>query len=374
MKNNMRIIIDARLYGTRHRGIGRYVEQLIYHLALVDKNNHYILLVNPANPESPCPADRRELLAAPWPPYSLGEQIHLPRLVNKISADIIHFPHFNIPLWRLNKPVIVTIHDLIINHFPSSRATTLPQPLYQLKLMVYRQVIKQAIKRAEQIITVSEATKRDIIQAYPGSGGKTTVIYPGLSQWSGTPANLNLPEYYFLVVGAAYPHKNLEILLQSFKVACAALPNYVLIIVGRKDFFMRRLQQTAAGLTLTNKVIFWGEASDSALATLYQKAKGYILPSLIEGFGFGPLEALAHATPVAVSDIPVLREVLGNQAIYFNPYSMAELSKALTQLSHAAPPNPIAITALGERFNWLKTATTTLAIYQKVYQKVKPPL
>ncbi len=360
----MRIIIDARLYGTYHRGIGRYLKELIAKLAEADKTNAYLLLINPNNPELPSGLGSNfTLIKAPWRQYTAAEQLFLPGLIKKLKADLVHFPHINIP-WLIGTPFIITVHDLIINHFPDSRATTLPKWYYQLKLSAYKLLVKRSLRRAQKIIAVSQATATDIVNYYPFAKNKIQVIYPGLSQPAAGVALKNLPANYFLAVGAAYPHKNLEILLAAWTQTLATLPLFKLIIVGRSDFFMERLKELAPKLKINQEVIFWGEASEAELATLYQKAAGYILPSLAEGFGFGPLEALAQGVPVAVSDIPVMHEVLGDLPIYFNPRAENEISASLLKLKTGSLANESRIKNILNRYNWSQAAQSYIKIYQ----------
>lgn len=360
----MRIIIDARLYGIYHRGLGRYLKELVANLAKLDKTNTYLLLINPNNPELPSGLGSNfTLIKAPWRQYTVAEQLFLPGLIKKLKADLIHFPHINIPL-LVGAPFIVTVHDLIINNFPDSRATTLPKWYYQLKLSAYKLTVKRSLRRAQKIIAVSQATATDIVNYYPFAKNKIQVIYPGLNQPAVGVALKNLPANYFLAVGAAYPHKNLESLLAAWVQTLAVLPLAKLIIVGRSDFFMERLKKLAQKLDIDQRVVFWGEASEAELTTLYQKTAGYILPSLAEGFGFGPLEALRQGVPVAVSDIPVMREVLGDAPIYFNPRAENEISASLLKLTTAPLANESLVKNLLHRYNWPRAAQSYIKIYQ----------
>ncbi|MBI5733552.1 MAG: glycosyltransferase family 4 protein [Candidatus Kerfeldbacteria bacterium] len=360
----MRIIIDARLYGTYHRGLGRYLKGLIAELTKLDKINTYLILINPNNPEQPAGlGDNLTLIKTPWRQYTIREQLFLPGLIKKLKADLVHWPHINVPLLG-STPFIVTVHDLIINHFPDSRATTLPKWYYRFKLFAYKLIVKRSLQRTQKIIAVSRATAADISNYYPFTKNKIQVIYPGLGQPAPAAVIQNLPANYFLAVGAAYPHKNLESLLIAWSKALTALPPSKLIIVGRTDFFMERLKEFAQKLKIDQEVIFWGEASEAELTALYQKSAGYILPSLAEGFGFGPLEALLQGIPLAVADIPVMHEVLGEVPIYFNPRVESEISASLVKLNTACLLNESIIKNILNRYNWPAAARVYLKIYQ----------
>ncbi|MBI5465704.1 MAG: glycosyltransferase family 4 protein [Candidatus Kerfeldbacteria bacterium] len=363
----MRLVIDARLYGLEHRGLGRYLVELIRVLSEIDHQTDYILLVNPSNKTQPdnLPSNFKQV-AAPWRVYSFHEQWRLPWLLLKLKPDLVHWPHFTVPL-LCPAPFIVTIHDLILHSFPSERATTLPKPLYWLKVCLYHLVVARAVRRARQIITVSQAVANEIRHFYKLKGGKITVIplAPGtLAQ----PVELALPANYLLVVGAAYPHKNLDRLTQAFAYVSQLLPELKFIIVGKKDIFMERLQKLVEQLKLSQAVKFWGEASEAELASLYQRATVYALPSLAEGFGLGALEALARDTVVLAADIPVLHEVLAQAALYANPYDTRELSHQLHRLItdlNLRQELKTAAAQILKSYSWQSAGTATKQVYSQ---------
>lgn len=360
----MKIVIDARLYGLEHRGLGRYLVELIGALAQIDRENNYILLINPNNKGQilNLPANFT-LVSAPWRVYSLAEQVKLPRLLRKIKPDLIHFPHFIAPLLTPG-PFIVTIHDLILHHFSSERATTLPRILYWFKVRIYHLVVRVATCRAKKIITVSQTVADDIINYYPKAKNKIVVI-PLAPSSLREGKILNLPAKYFLAVGAAYPHKNLELVLRALKQLPDSLRDFKFIIVGRQDIFMERLEKYANGLVLGEKVIFWGEASEGELVTLYKNATAYLLPSLAEGFGLGAVEALANGTPVVVADIPVLHEVLGKAALFINPQSEVDLVKAWQEIQNPETRKMLLLAGQNilKNLSWEKVARSMQKLY-----------
>ena len=360
----MKVVIDARLYGIYHRGIGRYLKEILRELAFVDTTNQYIILVNPANPEQPeLPRANFLIVKAPWRQYSLAEQIRLPILIKKLRPDVTYFPHFNAP-WFSARPFVVTIHDLLINHWPSFRATTRPRWVYRLKVLAYKALIKRVITRAKAVVTVSQAVADDILSSYAIAPDRVKVIYPGLAPLPAGICRLQLPEKYFLAVGAAYPHKNLETLIKAFRLAHRVLPEYKLILVGRPDFFMARLHNYVEQNKLGELVIFWGQASEADLANLYQRARGLILPSLEEGFGFSPLEALLLNTPVAVANIPVEHEVLGPAALYFDPLNINDMARAIVKLARVPHSSNAMTNKLLARYSWPRSVQALLKVIQ----------
>src|SRR3989339_101529 len=162
----MRIGIDARLYGTKHRGLGRYVKVLVEELVKTDTDNQYVLFLNEDNYDESSlinSSAKKVLLPASW--YSFKEQLLGPKIIAKEKCDLVHFPYFNVPVFYRGK-FIVTIHDLIVDHVETGRASTLPYPLYKIKRLFYRRTVKSAVKRASAIIAISQNTKNEIVSHY----------------------------------------------------------------------------------------------------------------------------------------------------------------------------------------------------------------
>ena len=335
----MRIGIDARFYGSVGKGLGRYTEKLIEYLEVVDTENEYVIFLRQENFDAYQPKNKlfRKVLAQyQW--YGFAEQLLYPLQLYRLHLDLMHFPHFNVPIFY-RKKFIVTIHDLILVHYPTLRNTTLGTTAYRIKFMVYRFVIARAIRCAEAIITVSHFTEADILKHYPRARGKISVTYEAADAACPILANeekislfrrLGIAEStqgettagmardilkpYLLYVGNAYPHKNLEALI---KVAME-LPEYLFVLVGKEDYFYARLKREAKVQGAKN-VIFAGYLTDRELGALYRHGSLYIFPSLYEGFGLPPLEAMTHGLPVLSSSCGSLPEILGDAAFYFNP-------------------------------------------------------
>ncbi len=360
----MRIAIDARLFGAmKHRGLGRYISNLIDNLASQDKVNDYFLLIDPDNPEQPQGLpDNFKLVSAPFRVYSFKEQIRLPRLIKNLKVDFTHYPHFNAPLLA-PRPYLVTVHDLIVHRFPDRQTSSLPWLFYFIKLISYHVVVGQALRRATKIITVSQTTAQDIVNYYPKTEKKIKVIY--LAPVDQSPADLKIDYDYILAVGAAYPHKNLDRLVKAYQLSSLKEKGIKLVLAGRMDYFMERLKKTAQDNDLANGLVFWGATSHEALATLYKNCLAYVLPSLWEGFGLGPLEALSFKKPVLVSDLPVLKEILGQAVWYFNPQDLQDMTNKLQQVVNLKTKD-FSLAKLPRTYNWYKTAQETLEVYQSV--------
>lgn len=385
----MRIGIDARFYGSLGKGLGRYTEKLIEHLEVLDQEHEYVIFLRKENFDEYQPKNRRfKKVIAQYAWYGLTEQIFFVIILYRFSLDLVHFPHFNVPvLYR--KKFVVTIHDLILVHYPTIRNTTRSAFFYWFKFLIYRLVIASAINRAKHIITVSHFTKRDIIKHYPKAERKITVTYEAADsfcQYSGprdeekllerlsllceSPVREEAGTYrdiiepYFLYVGNAYPHKNLSVLFAAAK----AFPKYRLVLVGKGDFFYKRLEEQARQEGLTN-VIFTGFLTDRELSSLYRYARCYIFPSLYEGFGLPPLEAMGRGAVVVASNRGSLPEILGDAARYFDPTDSAALVKVLEDLeTHPDKKDDLRRRGYNQavRYHFRDMARDTREIYQNI--------
>lgn len=389
LENNKpaRIGIDARFYGPLGKGLGRYTQEIVDNVVALDSSNEYIIFLSRENFDEFIPSSPRvsKVLAdVRW--YTLAEQFVMPRLIKEAGVDLMHFPHFNVPV-RCPVPFVVTIHDLILTKFPTQRATTLGPIIYFLKNLGYRFVISRAVKRAERVIGVSQFTKDDIIKQFSLAPEKVAMIYEGVAHLrretdSRFTAKLNpsevlsgycILEPYLLYVGNAYPHKNLEMLIRVFKKLHQSYPDLKLVLVGREDYFYSRLKAYAEQERLhdgeNGPVIFPGYVPDRDLETFFQHAAVYVFPSKYEGFGLPPLEAMAEDCPVASSKESCLPEILGEAAVYFDPYDEASMAKTITDIFE----NPDLRNRLIEKgrkqvtlYDWKEAARQTLALYEEI--------
>src|SRR6266702_2246304 len=222
----MRIGIDARLWN--ETGVGRYIRNLVWQLQILDTKNEYVLFVSKRlkTEDLGFKNDKWKIITTDIHWHTTEEQIRFPKILEKENLDIVHFPYFSVPIFY-NRPFIITIHDLIINHYPTGKASTLPSPIYYFKLMSYKFIIKQAAKKARKIIAVSQATKNEIVQHLGVLEEKIFVTYEGVIENSkfkvqNVPKGILVTKFqfenqkYLLYVGNAYPHKNLERLVDAF--------------------------------------------------------------------------------------------------------------------------------------------------------------
>jgi len=372
----MKIGIDARFYGPSSKGLGRYTQKLIEHLENIDHTNKYVIFLRRDSFDSYEPRNKNfSKVVADYPWYSFAEQIFFPLLLRKQKCDFIHFPHFNVPLLYTGR-FAVTIHDLILIHFPTVRASTLNPLFYWLKFLCYKIVIYAAIMRSERIFSVSAFTKKDILSHYNVPKEKIVVTHQAGFSASDKPKNENvLADYgilkpYAMYVGNAYPHKNLERLVLAYKAAQKKLKDTQLVLVGGDDYFYRRLEKfiTDKGIS---QIRVLHALSDDELAALYRNAHAYVFPSLYEGFGLPPLEAMTYGVPVTSSDHPCMQEILGESALYFDGKDRQAIADAIVTIMTDETLRA-ALSQKGKnqqrKYSWTRMAEHTQEIYRTIGQ------
>lgn len=383
----MRIGIDARFYGgEQSKGLGRYTQKLIeYLLTLEDDENEYVIfLQEEAYRTWNSTHDRFIPVLAPYRWYTFAEQLFMPLMIWRAKVDLMHFPHFNVPL-LYRRPFVVTIHDLIILRFPTSRATTLGPVLYKLKHWAGQIVMRHAAKNAKQVITVSEFSKQDIIEQYQLPQEHITVTYLAADLHSdfeyeedraqSVQKKYALPEQYILYVGNAYPHKNLEMLLdvmQHYKKE--GRDDMRLVLVGRDDYFIGKIKQEAWARDVDDLVHFPGFVPDRDLPYLYHHALAYVFPSKYEGFGLPPLEAMEYGTPVLAANASCLPEILGDGAQYFELDDISGIINALESIA-TSPDRRRELISNGfsqvRRYSWDRMAKQTRDVYAHIQTQTK---
>lgn len=370
----MRIGIDCRLWN--ESGVGRYTRNLVFNLAKIDKKNKYVLFVLSKDYKEinfQLSTLNLQLIVADIRWHTLEEQIKFPSILNKENLDLVHFPYFSIPIFY-NKPFVITIHDLIINHFPTGKASTLPLPLYGLKILGYKYIVRKASQKAKKILTVSNATKTEIIDHLGVDKDKVVVTYEGVDRKLAVSSQkLLVKSKYFLSVGNAYPHKNIERLIDAFSnILSRKNSDIFLVLVGKENFFYRRLKEKVAEMKLEKNILFFGEATDEELSQLYKNALALIMPSLMEGFGLPALEAMENKCLVLASDIPSLRETCGDAALYVDPFNTSSI---FDKLKFILENSDIKKEFIGKgilqtkKFSWEKMAKETLSVYNEALLK-----
>lgn len=370
----MRIGIDARFYGSVGKGLGRYTEKLITHLEKIDQQNQYFIFLTRENFGEYQPKNKNfQKVLANYRWYTLAEQIYFPRMLRSYRLDLVHFPHFNVPLLYCGK-FVVTIHDLILLHFPTRRGSTLGTVHYWFKFRMYRIVIWSAIRRSIAVIAVSRFTRDDVLQHYPIAKNKIVVTYEACDFPDGVPseeadvkilATYGILRPYILYVGNAYPHKNLELLIAAFTEILKAHPTLHLVLVGKIDYFYERVKRFVAEQGVAN-VVFTEFIPDTELNAVYRNAEMYVFPSQYEGFGLPPLEAMANGVPVLAANHPCMREILGDSAQFFESQNLQALVSATQQLLSDGVLRKTLVERGNQQvrcYSWKKMAEETLGVY-----------
>lgn len=376
----MHIAIDARFVGPEQTGLGRYTEELITGLQEVDTDNKYSILLTKEGMSYWQPqVENFRKVEADFDWYSFREQLAMPKLLRKLNPDLVHFCHFNVPVfWR--HPFVVTIHDLIKDEFKGKESTTRSSFVYSMKHWAYKLVVRHAVLGSKAVITISQASKRKIQKKYNLPASRTSITYEAADprfakyrQLQLTAAEkkkladkYNFSYPFLLYVGNAYPYKNLYRLLLSLKRIDS---NVSLVNPCARSVFYDKLKSQAKFLGLSTRVVLPGFVPDDDLAKLYRAATAYVFPSLSEGFGLPLLEAQMAGLPVAASSAPPLPEVGGKGAIYFDPYDIADIAAKLKIILRDESRRRDLVSNGDKnlkRFSWHKTACETLRVYNQV--------
>lgn len=367
MKN---IVIDARLYGPKHTGIGRYTKNLLIALSNLPNFNKYkFTLIIYKNLESEIKKDldnKFNLVTTDIKHYSLAEQIKLPFLLYKLKPDLVHFTHFNKPIFYFGKSV-VTIHDLI-KHFSKGKETTTKNSfLYWPKYFGYL-FLTSLIIRTNEIIVPSNFWRNFIIKKFNISPKKITTTYEAIDpKFLENKLEIKNPkiENYLIYTGNLYPHKNIKVIIEALK----KLPDIKLKIISARDTFAKKIEKLVKDNNLEKQVEFLGYVKDSDFQKIYSHSLALVHPSLMEGFSLTGLEAMALNCPVISSDSSCLPEIYGDSVLYFDPHSPKKLIDQINKIKKS-PKLREKLIKLGHlqiaKYSWTKTANQTLQVYQKL--------
>ena len=367
----MRIGIDARKL--HDFGIGTYIRNLLRHLARIDSQTEFVIFCRPED---------RETLARvgenfrPVPEtsgnYSVAEQLKIPLAVKRERVTLYHAPHYVLPpLVRCRS--VVTIHDVIHLMFPQY----LPNPV---ALRYAKWSITQAAHRATRVMTVSESSKRDILRFVDTQPDKIDVIYNAYDErFAMEPREedvvrvrerYQLTDEFVLYAGNVKPHKNLERLIQAFHlVRQRGLDHLKLVLIGDEISKYTALRRAVHQHQLHKYVRFLGYLPEETLAVMYRLAGVFVFPSLYEGFGLPPLEAMASGTPVVTSNVSSLPEVAGDAAVLVDPYDPQAIAdgiyRVLTDEQLRRDMVHKGIARAGQ-FSWEQSARRVRQIYGEV--------
>jgi glycosyltransferase involved in cell wall biosynthesis len=370
----MKIAFDLRRIG--NPGIGRYMKCLSESIIAQAPDHEYLLVLPPAG-EHLIHAPNAQKLCTSLKYYSFREQFELPRILSSHKVDLLHSPHFLLPLMR-PCPVVATIHDVIYMACPGDLPSRAGRQYYRI-------MMNACSRMATRILTDSEHSRDEIVRNLHTDPEKIEVIYPAVDPFFHSEADstriasvrsrFGIDCDYVLCVGIYKPRKNHAGLLTAFSKMLDSGCQAQLVVAGPMGEGEQVLRRLARELGIAERLIFTGFVNDADLRALYSSARVYACPSVYEGFGFTVLEAMACGTPVVCSSATSLPEVAGKAALYFNPHNPEEMA---SQLVRAFSGDALRTSLIAEghrnllRFDWKETARQTLAAYHQALHRPMP--
>lgn len=388
----MHIAIDARAWDWT--GIGRYIRSLVREYSLQDSEHTFTLIVpvSAEIPENILNSSKFTIYRTNASYYSLREQLTFRFELNRINADLYHFPHFNIPI-GFSRPYVVTIHDTTRFMYGGQRRRGFQNQ------MAYELIFSSAVKRAKHVICVSESTRIELKRFLGGRAGgpsaagatvppdggglgqdpkNVSVIYEGVDEEFSKPiadldrakvrALLGIQDPYILYVGVWMNHKNLPRLLEAFTQVKKTHPSLQLVITGKPVPKYTNVLDRVRELQLEKDVVFPGFVPHALLPALYKEAELLAFPSLYEGFGLPALEAAAIGTPVVCSNVTSLPEIMKDAAEYVNPENIDSITNGLKAvIENQSRKNELIVAGKNQalEFSWKTCANDTLVSYRE---------
>lgn len=376
----MKIGIDARFAISNRRGIGNYSLNLINNLSKLGTNHHFILYIDQVDKNKELPiAENIEVRLIKCKNYLIWEQILLPLYTNIDSVDLFHSLGNTGPLMlhpRIN--LVVTIHDVMFlqNNYK-------PESLYRIFGKLYSSIVVKSLtffNKISKLITVSQFSKQDIIKSLKGIS--VNEIYVTLESYNESvfiaddmPLTNNMvgDMPYLLCLGASDPRKNTQMIIDVFiELVTECGFNGNLVIVGFKGWNKSEIGLRMQNHKLLSRIIFFEYVSDLELKTLYQNALLFLYPSLYEGFGIPPLEAMACGCPVIASNITSIPEIVSDSGLLIDPYSRSEIVKSCLSIINSQTLRTLLVNKGFEhvkKFSWSKMTIETIEVYNQKINK-----
>src|SRR5271167_3714609 len=361
-------------------GVGTYIRNVVRTLARLDRDSKYFLIGSPAK-VAECGAlpPNFHAVALDGSDDSIKGNLAFRAIVKRLGCDVVHIPHlFWIPR-GLSCPYVLTVHDLLEHMYGSRNASSTRRNLHFY-------LTRRVLRKAARVIAVSQFTKNEIEKLLAIPNARIEVVYNAIDErflhGHATAAERELIAQRYLVnypfilyAGAIRPHKNVVRIIEAFSALKSELqkeqmyPDLKLIIIGDDLSSHPRLRRTVVRSGVQHDVRFLGFVPIEVLRIFYDEAKIFVFPSLYEGFGLPPLEAMAHGTPVVTSNTSSLPEVVGNAAVLVNPENVFEIMRALHRVLMDKPLRD----RMKERgyqqaakFSWEKSVRRMLDAYGQV--------
>lgn len=361
----MRLVIDARESGT---STGRYVDKLVEYLHKLKPDFEVIILTKSHRMDYiKNIAPTFKAVKSDYKEFTFAEQLGFLKQVKSLKADLVHFTTTQQPV-RYKAKKITTVHDLTTARFKNPAKNP---AIFKTKQQVYKRVIKSVAKNSVAIITPSKYVKKDLARFTGINPDKIQVTYEAADRITARPEGLPrlVDRQFIMYVGRPTPHKNLPRLVRAFELLKKKHPKLMLVFVGKMDANYKTLEKLASDKRLADSVVFTDFVDEGQLRWLYENTAAYVFPSLSEGFGLPPLEAMIHGAPVVSSSATCLPEINGDAAIYFNPKNTAEMAQKIDQvLSNTNVRNQLIKRGYiqAAKYSWQTMAEQTQQIYKDV--------
>jgi glycosyltransferase involved in cell wall biosynthesis len=362
----MHIVIDARVINS---GTGTYVAKLLKYLQEIDHDNRYTVLLREKDKDYWKPtAANFTTMVADFDNYSFAEQLGYKKLLDDLAPDLVHFCMPQQPILYRGKRV-TTMHDMTLLHTYNSDKNWL---VFHLKQLVGHFVWRRVARISDHVIAISENTKREYQQFSRIPDERISVIYEaGEAEPAAIEPYEALPfKDFILYVGQQPDYKNIRRLVQAHQKLLETHPDLGLVLVGRMNPDTAANKRWVESKGYRN-VHFTGYIPDSQRDWLFARTKAYVFPSLMEGFGLPPLEAMAYGAPVVSSNTSCMPEVLGDAAEYFNPLDIDDMASAVARAIDDESKRQDLI-ARGHtqvaKYSWKRMAEQTHAVYLRVLE------
>lgn len=372
----MRIGLNFHTTDKYISGVERYSLGIINALLKIDQQNEYVIFTN-----QPDLVNKNISLADKLTVIGFGnlkkriariawEHLRLPALVKKNGLDLLHCLHYICPCFKTEVPYITTIHDTIaIDH---------PGWCKKSNALYYNLMMKHTVRNSARIIAVSNSTSEDIIYNFKSSEKKIRTIYPGIDglffrTQDDALAKIRdlyeLPDKYILFVGNFEPKKNLSMLVKAYELLRTNGLPHKLVLVGKRNWKSKTTWSHLRTLIGNGDVITTGYVLRDHLPVVYKLADAFVFPSLHEGFGFPPLEAMACGTVVVASDKGALKETISNACCVVDPDDHKSIANGIYSAINDNDLRPKLIDSgkkTSKQFDWNAAASQTLSLYREV--------
>lgn len=360
----MHIVIDARI---RQASTGRPVDKLLEYLQELDNKNKYTVLLKSDDEWTPSKKNFSTFVCK-YKVFSFNpiQQFLFARALYKLQPDLVHFTMTSQqPIGYFGAQTTFT-HDLTM--FDYVRAGRLPKLLHFLRMQGYRFLMWQSHKKAKYVIVPSEYVREDVYKKYLFVRRKLKVTLessePPIKGKAEKLENIDKP--FILHVGSPFPHKNIERLIEAFKILKSNNKDLTLVLAGKREYYFDKLEESLVGDTIRDSIVIPGFVSSGELKWLYESAECYVLPSLSEGFGLPGLEAMAHGCPLVSSNATCLPEIYGEAAEYFDPLDTEDMAAKISKVINGQRTKDKLVLAgyrQLKKYSWKKMASETLDIY-----------